>query len=67
MGDVAQLPALLSLEAFGGGEHLFNSSVSRQEIDGGEEGKSVGRGHRKNHGGGCFLTSRFRVRVKEMR
>ena len=62
--DVAKLPALLPLGVPGGGEHLFYSSVSREEVERGPEGRSVGRGNRNNHGGGPLRFTRFRVPVK---
>jgi len=64
VGDVAELPAFLTLGVFRGGKHLFDSSVSGEEVDGGEDGISVGRGHCDNHRGGVFLFTRFLVRVK---
>jgi len=65
--DVVELPAFLTLGVFRGGDHLFDSSVSGEEVDGGEDGVSVRRGHRNNHGGGALLFTRFRVRVKVTR
>ena len=46
MRGVAELVVFLKLGVFGGGEHLFYSSVSREEVERGEKGKSVGQGHR---------------------
>jgi len=63
-GDVAELPAFLALGVFRGGKHLFEPSVSGEEVDGGENGVSVGRGHCDNHGGSGLLFTRFRVWVK---
>jgi len=65
--DVAELPAFLTLRVFRGGKHLFNPSVSGEEVDGGENGVSVGRGHCNNHGGGVLLFTGFRVRVEVAR
>jgi len=65
--DVAELPAFLTLGVFRGGKHLFNSPVPGEEVDGGEDGASVGRGHYNNHGGGALLFTRFRVRVQVTR
>jgi len=62
--DVAELPAFVTLGVFRGGEHLFDSPVPGEEVDGGEDGVSVGRGHCNNHGGGVLLFTRFRVWVK---
>ena len=64
VGDVTELPASLTLGVFRGGKHLFDSPVSGEEVDGGEDGVSVGRGHCNNHGGGPLLCTRFRVHVK---
>ena len=64
IGDVAELPAFLTLGVLGGEKHLFDSPVSREEVEGGEEGVSVGRGHCNNHRGGPLLFTRFRVRGK---
>ena len=65
--DVAELPAFLALGNFGGGEHLFGSPVSREEVEEGEEGESIGRGHRDNTGGGPLVFTGFRVQVKVTR
>jgi len=65
--DVAELPAFPALGAFRGGKHLFDSPVPGEEIDGGENGVSVRRGHGDNNGGGSFLFARFRVWVKVTR
>jgi len=62
--DVAELPALLALGVFGRGKRLFDSPVPGEEVDGGEDGGSVGRGHCDNHRGGGFLFTGFRVWVK---
>ena len=67
VGDVAELPALLTLGVFRGGKHLFGSTVSGEEVDGGEDGVGVGWGHCNNHGGGPLLFTRFRVQVKVTR
>jgi len=64
---VAKLPAFLTLGVSGEGEHLLHSLASREEVERGEKGESVGRGHRNNHGGCRFLTARFWVRVKVTR
>jgi len=64
---VAEVPAFPALGAFRGGKHLFDSPVPGEEVDGGEDGVSVGRGHRDNNGGGGFLLTRFRVWVEVMR
>jgi len=61
---VAKLSAPFALGILGGGEYLFHSSVSEEEVERGEEGQSVGRGHRDNHRGGSLLLTRFRVPVK---
>jgi len=61
---VAELPAFLTLGVLGGGKHLFDPPVSGEEVDGGENGISVGRGHCNDHGGGGFLFTRFCVWVK---
>jgi len=65
--DMAELPALLTLGVFRGGEHLFDSPVPGEEVDGGEDSVSVGRGHCNHHGGGVLLLTRFRVWVKVTR
>jgi len=65
--DMAELPAFLTLGAFRGGEHLFDSPVPGEEVDGGEDSVSVGRGHSDNHGGGALLLTRLCVRVKVTR
>jgi len=65
--DVAEFPALPALRAFRGGKHLFDSPVAGEEVDGGEDGVSVGRGHCDNHGGGGSLFTRFRVWVEVTR
>ena len=62
--DMAKLPAFLTLGVFRGGEHLFDPLVPGEEVDGGEDSVSVGRGHYNNHGGGVLLFTRFRVWVK---
>ena len=62
--DVAELRAFLALRVLGGREHLFHSLVSTEEVERGEEGRSVGRCHRNNHGGCPLLFTAFRVRVK---
>ena len=62
--DVAEFPALLAFGVLGGGEHLLHSAVLGEEVEGGEEGESIWRGHRNNHGGCCFVTARFRVWVE---
>jgi len=62
--DVAELPAFPALGAFRGGKHLFNSPVPGEEVDGGENGVSVGQGHCDSNGGGGFLFTGFRVWVK---
>jgi len=49
--DVAEFPAFLALGALRGGEHLLHSPVSEEEVDGGEDAESVGRGHGDNHEG----------------
>jgi len=67
VGDVAKLPAFLTLGVFRGGKHLFDSLVSGEEVDRGEDGVSIGRGHCNNHGGGALLFMRFRVWVKVTR
>jgi len=54
VGDMAELPAFLALGVLGGGEHLLHSPVSGEEVERGEEGESIGRGHRKYHGGCRF-------------
>jgi len=41
-GEVAELPALLTLGVFRGGKHLFDSPVSGEVVDGGEDGVSLG-------------------------
>jgi len=64
VGDVAELPAFLTLGVFRGGKQLFDSPVSGEEVDGGEDSVSVGRGHCNNHGGGALSFTRFRVWVK---
>jgi len=46
---------------------LFDSPVTEEEVDGGEDDVSVGWGHCNNHGGGALLLTRFRVWVKVMR
>ena len=43
--DVAQFPAFLALGVSGGGEHLFHSPISGEEVEQREEGESVRRGH----------------------
>jgi len=63
IGDVAELPAFLTLGVLRGGEHLFDSPVSGEEVDRGEDGVSVRQGHCNNHGGGALLLTRFRVWV----
>jgi len=55
VGDVAELEAFLTQGVFGGGKHLFDSLVSGEEVDGGEDGVSVGWGHCNNHRGGPLL------------
>jgi len=65
--DVAELPAFLKLGVFGGGKHLFDSPVSGEEVDGGENGISVGRGYCNDNGGGGLLFTRFHVWVKVTR
>jgi len=67
VADGAELPAFLTLGAFRGGKYLFDSPVSGEEVDGGEDGVCVGRGYCKNHGGGPLLFTRFWVRVKVTR
>jgi len=67
VGDVAELPAFLTLGVFRGGKHLFDSPVSGEEVDGGEDGVSVGRGHCNNHGGGALLLTGFCVWVEVTR
>jgi len=49
---VAEFPAFLALGDLRGGEYLLHSPVSGEEVDGGEDGESVGRGHGDNHRGG---------------
>jgi len=49
--DVAEFPAFLALGVHSGGEHLLHSPVLGEEVDGGEDGESVGRGHCENYGG----------------
>jgi len=49
--DVAELPAFLALEVLRGGGLLRNSPGLGEEVDGGEDGESRGRGHSDNHGG----------------
>jgi len=49
--DVAELPAFLALGVLRGGEHLLYSPVWGEEVDGGEDGESIGLGHSNNHGG----------------
>ena len=44
VGNMSELPALRTLRAFGGGEHLFNSWISGEEVEQGEERESVGQG-----------------------
>ena len=51
IGDVAEHPAFFTLGVFTEGKHLFNSPVSGEEVDGGEDGESLGRGHRDDHRG----------------
>jgi len=46
---------------------LFNPPVPGEEVDGGEDGVSVGRAHCDNNGGGGFLFTRLRVWVKVRR
>jgi len=65
--DLAELPAFLALGVFRGGKHLFDSPVPGEEVDGGEDGVSVGRGHYKNHGGGALLFPGLCVWVKVTR
>jgi len=66
-GDMAELPAFLTLGVLRGGEHLFDSPVPGEEVDGGEDSVSVRRGHCNNHRGGVLLLTRFRVWVKVTR
>jgi len=66
-GDVAELPALSALGVFRGGEHLFDFPVLGEEVDGGEDGVNVGRGHCDNNGGCSLLFTRFRVWVEVTR
>jgi len=47
--NVAKFPALLALRVLRGGEHVFHSPVSGEEVDGGADGESVGWGHGDNH------------------
>ena len=61
---MAELPAHVALGVLGGGEHLFDSSVAGEEVDGGENSVGVGRGHSNNYGGGVPLSTRIRVWVK---
>jgi len=49
--DVAEFPAFLALGVLRGGEHLLNSPVSGEEVDGWEDGESIGQGHSDEHGG----------------
>ena len=65
--DVAELPAFLALGVFRGGTHLFDPPVPGEEVDGREDGVSVGRGHCNNHGGASFLFTRFHVWDKVIR
>jgi len=65
--DMAELPAILTLGVFRGGEHLLDSPVPGEEVDRGEDSVSVGRGHCNHHGGGALLLTRFRVWVKVTR
>jgi len=65
--DMAELPAFLTLGVFRGEEHLFDSPVPGEEVDGGEYSVSIGRGHCNHHGGGVLLLTRFRVWVNVMR
>jgi len=64
---MAELPAFLTLGAFRGGEHLFDSPVPGEEVDGGEDSVSIRRGHCNHHRGGVLLLTRFRVWVKVTR
>jgi len=64
---VAELRAFLILGVLRGGKHLFNPPVTGEEVDGGEDDVSVGRGHCNYHAGGAFLITRFRVWVKVTR
>jgi len=64
VGDVAELPALLALGVLRGGNYLFDSPISGEEVDRREDGVSVGRGHCNNHGGGPLLVTRFCVWVE---
>ena len=48
---MAEFPAFLALRVLRGREHLLHSPVSGEEVDGGEDGESVGWGHGDNHGG----------------
>jgi len=61
---VTELPAFLTLGVLRGGEHLFHSPVPGEEVDGGEDGKSVGRGHGDDNGCCRFLIAGLRVRVE---
>ena len=61
---MAKLPAFLTLGVFRGGEHLFDSPVPGEEVEGGEDSVSVGRGHCNHHGAGVLLLTRFCVWVK---
>jgi len=47
--DVAELPAFLALGVLRGEEHLLHSPVWGEEVDGGEDGKSVRWCHGDNH------------------
>jgi len=61
---VTELPACVISAVLRGGEHLFHSPVPGEEVDGVEDGKSVGRGHGDNSGGCGFLIVGLLVRVK---
>ena len=41
--DVAELPAFLTLGAFGAGEHLLHSALSGEEVERGAEGERIGQ------------------------
>jgi len=64
---MAEFLAFFTLGVLRGGGHLFDSPVPGEEVDGGEDRVSVGRGHCNNHGGGTLLFARLRVRVKVTR
>jgi len=49
--DVVELPAFIALGVLRGGEHLLHSPISGEEVDGGEDGESAGRGHSDDHRG----------------